>query len=193
MLHSALQVDHWVLNQIYHSQKMMFADLVIRQTPREVRETNSQQRIFQTKCICSLGGKGQQTLTCINPSKLGWEVRGVDAPQSNTQKQKSRYPSKKWKLESEEFWGHLASWKRISSSFIQPHCSAVPLWNNYCNSRGRNVCVYACAKVTQRLSGQIQRINKMDLMSALQFLKLQEISQGEFSHVIRKHVDIFLF
>lgn len=33
----------------------------------------------------------------------------------------------------------------------------------------------------------------MDLMSALQFLKLQEISQGDFLHVIQKYIDNFLF
>lgn len=32
------------------------------------------------------------------------------------------------------------------------------------------------------LGGLIQSVNKMDLISALQFLKLKEISQGEILH-----------
>lgn len=51
--------------------------------------------------------------------------------------------------------------------------------------------LYACAR-SRLFGGLIQRVNKMDLISALQFLKLKEVSQGEILRVMQNCIDIFL-
>lgn len=53
---------------------MIFADLVIRQTPREVRETSSQERISKQNAFVVWEVRG--TLTCVNPSKVGLGSEG---------------------------------------------------------------------------------------------------------------------
>lgn len=48
------------------------------------------------------------------------------------------------------------------------------------------------ASAAGSLGGLIQSVNKMDFISALQFLKLKEVSHGEILHVMQKYYDIFL-
>lgn len=49
------------------------------------------------------------------------------------------------------------------------------------------LCLYTHAPEAGSLGGLIQSVNEMDLISALQFLKLKEISQGEILHVIQNY------
>lgn len=53
------------------------------------------------------------------------------------------------------------------------------------------ICITAHAPDVASLGGLIQSVSKMDLISALQFLKLKEISQGEILHVMHNYIDIF--